>query len=167
MKNRLRVVTVAIGSALAVALSPVAAQATTTTVNGAAGIGTTLYSTVRYNTYAYNRVSISNFNQDFSGGGCTYLYLRDHAANREIAGTGCIRSTGTIYFKMLSSGSTSIPKGSFTLDVQITGACGGSGCGTMHWSSTLTYNVATSAPPTCVSPKGINSAIATRQNIVC
>lgn len=106
-------------------LFPAAAQATTTTVGGAASVGTTLYRTVRSNSFSSNTVYISNFRMPSgSAGGCEALYLRDRATNREIAGTGCIRSTGTVFFKMFGTGSDSIPKGSFTVDIQITGACG-------------------------------------------
>jgi hypothetical protein len=123
-------------------LFPAAAQASSTTVSGAADVGTSIYSTVRYNSYVYNAVYISNFQMDHGAGGCVALYLRDRATNREIAGTGCIPGTGNVYFKMFGTGSYYIPRGSFTLDLQITGSCGGPpGCGTMHWSGVLHYNV--------------------------
>ncbi|GGN10151.1 hypothetical protein GCM10009721_42690 [Terrabacter tumescens] len=151
MKHSIRAVSIAVVSAAAIGLSPMAAQATTTTISGNAGLGTTLYSTVRSNTYAYNKVSISNFSQAGGYGGCTELFLRDRTLNREIAGTGCIDGrTGTIYFKMLANGSTAIPKGSFSLDMYMSGACGGT-CSTVSWKATLTYNVQSASPATCVA----------------
>lgn len=141
MTRRIRLgFTVGIAIVLA-GLFPATAQATTTTVSGAASLGTTLYSTVRSNTYTFNTVYISNLVFDHTAGGCNALYLRNHATNREIAGTGCITSSGNYYFKMFGTGSTDIPKGSFTLDMYISGSCGGPpGCGTMHWSAGLHYN---------------------------
>jgi len=125
----------------ALRLFPAAAQATTTTVGGAASVGTSLYPTVRNNSFSFNTVYISNFRLPFGAGGCAALYLRDRASNREIAGTGCIPGTGSVFFTMFGTGSDSIPKGSFTLDLLITGSCGVPGCGILHWSAVLHYNI--------------------------
>lgn len=63
---------------------------------------------------------------------------------RNASGTQFARAemnTGTTAALRLDNGSTQIPRGTFYLNTRVQGACGGDGCGEIHWIGTLSWNL--------------------------
>jgi hypothetical protein len=63
---------------------------------------------------------------------------------RNASGTQFARAemnTGVTAPLRLDNGSTQIPRGTFYLNTRVQGACGGDGCGEIHWIGTLNWNL--------------------------
>lgn len=142
------------------------AAADSATISGTAGIGTFTYSKQRTNYYTGNSVYVKNSTAAGYGGGCAKFYLRSTATGRDFASTDCFNDSGTHYFRTLSTNSTSIPAGTFTITLYVMGACGGNGCGTWSWSANLYWNIQASGGG-CSAPTGTTSLVAREQIIIC
>jgi hypothetical protein len=123
-----------------VAAPATVAQAAETTLSGSQAADVVVHwNTLRTNSYYDNRVSMRVTNAGHGGGGLT-LGLRSSSTGLQYASA---QSGASGIWKALttSTGSTAIPLGSFYMNSRLTGACGGSGCGIMSWSSGFRWNI--------------------------
>jgi len=116
-----------------------AATATTTGISGSQNVPSTVHwSTARTNTYSKNSVAF-DITDDPGGGGSFILSLRNSAGTSFASGTYTGQSSW-ITIKNYN-GNVWQPAGTFYLTSYVSGACGGSGCGTIYWAADLQYNV--------------------------
>lgn len=115
----------------------VTAQATETSISGSQGYGTTVhYYTARYNSYPQNYMAA--WAVGWQTGGSMSMGVRN-ASGYQIARIDGVTSSWKSFYN--NRGEPSISPGTFYMNVLITGACGGSGCGTQNWHGGLIYNV--------------------------
>jgi hypothetical protein len=113
---------------------PASANQTTLTGNGYVGV-VKAWDTPRTNTYSQSYVA---FQQTGNGaGGSLWLALRNTSGSTFARGQSG-GAWATIYN---DNGNPYQPSGTFYLNSELTGACGGSGCGLVNWSANFQWNI--------------------------
>lgn len=98
------------------------------------------WNTGRTNTHARNEIQFQFKSWTPGTGGYIRLGARN-GSGTQFAATNDMTTFKTYTFYN-SSGSYSLPSGTFYLNSNVTGGCGGSGCGDQTWGGTLLWNIA-------------------------
>lgn len=126
---------------LAVLATAQPASAAQATITGGQGIGGVVYwTTARTNTHNHNGVQFQDVGN--SGGGLIQMALRSNpAAGSTWARASGVNGLGGWVTLKNDNGNLWQPAGTFYLSTSVTGGCGGSGCGTVTWSTQLKWDL--------------------------
>lgn len=117
------------------------ANATTSNTTGSQGTNYVVYwETARNDTYDANYDQFKLTSATTLGGGYFTMAFRT-SGGTSYARTGSISQLNKWYVVKADNGKSYLPPRTFYTNTEITGACGGSGCGTINWSGSISYNV--------------------------